>query len=133
MKDYRKIMAGVEEPTAPVTRWWKHDPAIVGGIVERIGDQASEFGTQKVVVLQTEEGLLGRRVNGSLDSELSAASVKVGDEIAIKWLGLKRSEKSGRDYHTYAVRVVERGGSKPTEAAANGTASDEEFEDDIPF
>lgn len=61
-----------------------------------------------IVVLDTEEGSTRVAVlHAVLRNELTEREVQVGDRIAIRFVGKRTAEKSGREYVAYRVAVAE--------------------------
>ncbi len=135
MDRYEKAMADVEEPTRVPITWWKPpEGGIIGGVVRALAMRETSYGDQKVIELLGDDAeIYGRTVNGQMEAEIENNEVEIGDRIALKYFGKRTSEKTGRSYNTYGIKVLEKGVGAPAaekSPPATGTFVDE---DDIPF
>ncbi|MEW6741020.1 MAG: hypothetical protein AB1325_14105 [Nitrospirota bacterium] len=85
--------------------FWKPEPdEIVEGIVEEMGETITPNGDAEYVQIMTDEGKKFMVfVNSILQKLIVQEDVKVGDRIAIKFLGLVQAKKTNRKFKDYVL------------------------------
>ena len=93
--------------------------------------QADESVAGKVISIEDEILHLERCDNGNplsiwcatlLKKAIDKQEVRAGDIVGIKYFGKRTSDKSGREFHLYILKVLDR-----------ASVEAELFEDDIPY
>ena len=100
---------------------WKPDSdgAAIAGRVLRIEENTGTNGDSTLVEVETEDQMqVGIWLSTVLERQWQKERPTVGDVIGIKYHGKRTSPKSGREYKSFTLKVLERG---------------EAFKDDIPY
>lgn len=75
------------------------DQEVTGSLVSTF--ESPNYGTKTYVLETGEEKRKG--VNGCTVLDRKMSNVEIGQQVKIVYLGKKLNEKTGRDYHDYAV------------------------------
>ena len=118
--DWMAQAQALEENT---TNTWKPESegAAIAGRILAVEENTGHNNDSTLVELETQDGMqLGLWLSTVLEKqwEKTDPKPKVGDVIAVKYHGKRTSPKSGREYKSYTLSVLERSNS---------------FEDDIPI
>lgn len=130
-------MASIRDRISRDAEPWKPDEGdFVIGVVLDVQTREGEYGDYLLVTLETDDGR-EVEVHGfhtTLRNELMKLDPRVGDELAVRYLG-KKTSATGASYYAYRV-VIERGGDSPmvgtTPAVDAGPVGTPEMPDD-PF
>ena len=95
--------ARLDQPRAETFRFTKAGDEIAG-TVARLDLADTEYGTQKIVVVDPGDGNLRSiwLLHDALISQMTKLKPRPGDVIAVRYLGRQQSG-SGRSYHAYTV------------------------------
>jgi hypothetical protein len=139
--------AKLDQPRAETFRFGKAGDEIVGTVV-RLDVADTEYGTQRIVVIDPGDGNLRSvwLLHDALLSQMRKLKPQAGDVIAIRYLGRQQSS-NGRSYHAYTVASDQdraqfqwdtpsaRPPASPTASASDDGEPSEAnpFDDDPPF
>ena len=131
--------ARLDQPRAETFRFEKAGAEIAGTVV-RLDLAETEYGQQKIVVLDPGDGNLRSiwLLHDALLSQMKKLRPRPGDVIAVRYLGRQKSG-SGRSYHAYTVASdgdrpgFEWDGGQVSQDAGNEHPFDEPIADEPPF
>lgn len=84
--------------------WKPQEGEIIEGTIEEIGETITEYGDSEYVQIPTDDQKKYMVfINSVLKKLVEAEDVKVGDRVAIKYLGLSQSKKTKRKYKDYIL------------------------------
>jgi hypothetical protein len=95
--------AKLDQPRAETFRF-AHEGDEIVGTVARLDEADTEYGTQRIVVLDPGDGNLRSiwLLHDALRSQMEKLAPEPGDVIAVRYLGRQQSG-NGRSYHAYTV------------------------------
>ncbi len=102
--------------------WRPNENEVIEGTVVEMGETITENGDAEYLQMETGNGETGTGkfmifINSVLRQMIVAEDVKVGDHIAIKFLGLVQSKKTKRKYKDYVLVKDEERGTAESETA----------------
>ncbi len=85
--------------------FWKPEPGeVIEGAVTEMGETITEYGDAEYLQVETEDGKKFMVfLNSVLRKQTVAEDVKVGDRVAIKYLGQVQSKKKNRKFNDYVL------------------------------
>jgi hypothetical protein len=87
-----------------VQYWKPTEGETIEGIVTDMGNTITEYGDAEYLQIETDGGTkVMIFLNSILQRQVESEDVKVGDRIAIKYLGLVQSKKTKRKYKDYVL------------------------------
>lgn len=97
-----------------VEEFWRPEPGdeLIGFYTGRAEVTSSFTGEkQAIIMIKTEEGMIGVNENIFLQRRLDSAKIKEGDGIRIRYLGKRRTLDKKREYNAYDVQIKRMGTS----------------------
>ncbi len=96
--------AKLDQPRAETFKFSKAGDEIAG-IVARLDVADTDYGQQKIVVVDPGDGNLRSiwLLHDALLSQMEKLRPQPGDVIAVRYLGKQQAAASGRSYHAYTV------------------------------
>lgn len=117
--DWLAQAKALEENT---TNTWKPEAegAAVAGRITAIEEHTGQNNDSTLVTIETQDTMpVSIWLSTVLQREWDKLQPKRGDVIAIKYHGMRTASKSGREYKSYTLAVLQRG--------------NDDFEDEIPI